>query len=241
MVLFGRIVARYRFLAAEPGCIRLGQWRVCSERVAGVLGAHIAARWFPIPLGFRIVGRNNGKCRILPMKKSMKKGYTLIELIVALGLFAMVMTLVANAYIMIIGVTRQAQHAAIGVDNLTFALETMMRTIRTGSAYTCMGVGNCSGGTSFSLRGSGGEQILYTLANGTIQQTKNGVTAPLTDASIVQVSSLKFYVSGTQPESAGDTVQPYVTMTVSGKVQSGSSQTESFSLETGAVMRGVDL
>ena len=62
-------------------------------------------------------------------------GYTLVELIVAVGLFALVMLLAAGAYLMMIGVNRQAQGIATGIDNLSFALETMTRSIRTGTNY----------------------------------------------------------------------------------------------------------
>ena len=50
----------------------------------------------------------------MPMKKS--RGYTLIELIVAVGLFAVIMTLVSGAYIVMISVTERAQGMASGID-----------------------------------------------------------------------------------------------------------------------------
>jgi prepilin-type N-terminal cleavage/methylation domain-containing protein len=164
--------------------------------------------------------------------KRMSRGYTLIELIVAIGLFALVMTLVSGAYLMMISVTRQAQGIATGIDNLSFALETMTRTVRTGTVYSCGG-GNCSGGTTFSVKNSNGITVTYTLSGGAIVQ--NNIV--LTDPS-VNVTSLTFYVSGTP---SGDVYQPHVTITVSGTVSAGSGKTEPFSIETGATMRGIDL
>ena len=79
----------------------------------------------------------------------MTRGYTLIELIVAVGLFSFVMTLVSGAYFLMIGINRQAQSIATGINNLSFALETMSRTIRTGYDYDCGGASSC-GGNSFS-------------------------------------------------------------------------------------------
>ena len=58
------------------------------------------------------------------------RGYTLIELMVAVGLFAIVMMLASGAYLVMIGVSRQTQGIATGVDNLAFALETMTRITR---------------------------------------------------------------------------------------------------------------
>ncbi|HVM58918.1 MAG TPA: prepilin-type N-terminal cleavage/methylation domain-containing protein, partial [Candidatus Paceibacterota bacterium] len=62
-------------------------------------------------------------------------GYTLVELIVAMGLFAIIMTLSTGAYLIMISVNRHAQAISTGIDNLSFALEDMTRTIRTGTVY----------------------------------------------------------------------------------------------------------
>ena len=166
-----------------------------------------------------------------------KRGYTLIELVVAVGLFALVMTLASGAYLLMINLNRQAQAVATGIDNLSFALETMTRTIRTGTVYNCNYIGDCQyGGSTFSVKDENLVTQVYTLSGGAI--TQNGV--PLTDSSSgsVTVSSLTFYVSGS---TAGDNYQPYVTIIASGTVSSGPGKTQAFSVETGAAMRGTDL
>jgi prepilin-type N-terminal cleavage/methylation domain-containing protein len=183
------------------------------------------------------------------MKNSTKtsRGYTLIELLVAIGLFALIMTLVSGAYLVMIGVTRQAQGLATGIDNLSFAIETMTRTIRTGTNYNCGNAngGDCSGGlNSFFVTDTNGNTVSYTLSNNAITQTivsSKGVTTqnnvPLTDPVSVNVTNLVFYVTGTQPLSA----QPQVTIIISGTVSGGQGKTETFSVETGATMRGTNL
>ena len=155
--------------------------------------------------------------------------------LVAVGLFALVMTLASGAYIMMIGFTRQAQGTAIGIDNLSFALETMTRTIRTGTHYNG-GVDCPSGCTSFSVINSNGMTIQYALSGGTI--TQNNI--PLTDPSVtISPNGLLFYISGTTP---GDAYQPHVTITVSGTVANGAGKPpQYFAVETGATMRSIDL
>ena len=168
------------------------------------------------------------------------RGYTLVELVVAVGLFALIMTLVSGAYIVMIDLTRRAQSAATGIDNLSFALETMTRSIRTGTEYSCAGGGDCPGGaSSFSFTNTNGESVLYSLSpDQSIQRTiTDGASSLLTDPS-VQVSSLKFYVTGTE---AGDQLQPHVTIVISGTVASGPGEEQSFTVETGATMRAIDL
>lgn len=176
------------------------------------------------------------------MKKKLMRGYTLVELVVAVGLFALIMTLVSGAYIVMIGIVREEQSLATGIDNLSFALETMTRSIRTGTDYNCAGVGDCSdGASSFSFTNASGQSVTYDLSDTTIQQTRGAEQSTLTDPS-VNVSSLLFYVSGTSPVSSGEYTQPYVTMIVLGTVSSGpGEEVQSFTVETGAAMRGPDL
>ena len=160
-----------------------------------------------------------------------------MELIVSVGLFALVMTLISGSYLMMISVTRQAQGLATGVDNLSFALETMTRTIRTGTSYGCPTAGNnCSGGATFYVKNSSGTAITYTLSNGSITQNNTAITDPS-----VSVTALTFYVSGTAPGSSGDKSQPHVTIIISGTVSAGPGKTQPFHIETGATMRGTDL
>jgi Tfp pilus assembly protein PilW len=161
-----------------------------------------------------------------------------VELIVAVGLFALVMVLASGAYLVMLGMNRQTQAVATGINNLSFALETMTRTIRTGTDYGCPTYGtNCSaGGTVFSVKNTSGATIEYRLLNGTI--TQNGVA--LTDPPpAITVSSLMFYATGT---AKGDGQQPHVTIIVSGTVSTGAGKPlETFSVETGATMRGTDI
>ena len=180
---------------------------------------------------------------------SSLQGYTLIELIVAVGLFALVMTLAAGAYLLMINLSRQAQGTATGIDNLAFALETITRSIRTGALYSCGDFGgDCPNGeSSFSFRNASGAMVTYALAGSApdlyIQRTVDGVAqSALTDPSSVAISSLIFYVSGVETVALGEYTQPYVTIVISGVVSSGTEKTtQSFAIETSSTMRGIDL
>lgn len=167
------------------------------------------------------------------------RGYTLIELIVSVGLFSLVMLMASGAYLMMISSNRNAQGITTGIDNLSFALETMTRNIRTGTGYGCpiVGVDCPNGASSFSFTNTKGIAVTYDLLGTMIQETTDGEPSILTDSS-VNISSLKFYVFGT---SSADTEQPRVTMVISGTVSVERGQTESFTIETGATMRGSDI
>jgi len=177
-----------------------------------------------------------------------KRGYTLVELIVAVGLFALIMLLASGAYLMMISLNRHAQGIATGINNLSFAVETMTRDIRTGTAYSCgqsLGLGDCeNGGSSFTFKNSNDVEVTYMRGvqegtNGSVGDiTQNG--AILTDPSvnITDITGLVFYVTGT---SKTDGEQPRVTIVISGTVSYAAGKTEPFTIQTGATMRGTDL
>ncbi len=176
------------------------------------------------------------------------RGFTLIELMVSLGVFTIVMTIAAGGYLVMINVNRHAQGIATGINNLSFALDTMTRSIRTGTNYSCDGSGDCSaGGASLSFIDQDHNRVTYAVSSdGTaIQSTEvtpsgNSVVYRLTEPSVT-ISKLTFYVSGTASASAGDYSQPHVTMVVSGSVSVGPGTSQSFTVQTGATMRGNDL
>ena len=66
-----------------------------------------------------------------------KKGFTLIEVMVSVSLFAMVMVLSLGAIMSIIDGNKKAQAINAVANNLNFAVESMVRDIKTGYAYTC--------------------------------------------------------------------------------------------------------
>ena len=171
----------------------------------------------------------------------MQRGFTLIELIVAVGLFAVVMTLASGAYLLMINVNRQTQSITTGINNLSFALQTMTYKIRTGTGYGCPVLGtDCAGGNSFSFKSSEGPIVTYTLANGKIQETTGTATNDLTDPS-VNISALTFYAFGTKPTGQGNVEQPRVLIIIKCTVPSGPVTSEPFTVETAATMRGSDL
>lgn len=171
------------------------------------------------------------------------KGFTLVELIVAVGLFSLIMLLASGAYLMMISLNRQAQNISTGIDNLSFALETMTRSIRSGTDYSCGALGgDCNGGTSFSFTNAQGMTVTYSLSGTSLRQVAGSAQGRLTDSSVV-ITSLKFYAYGTKPASQNNDVeQARVHIVMSGTVTTGENKApQSFSIETGATMRGSDL
>ncbi|MFT5832137.1 MAG: prepilin-type N-terminal cleavage/methylation domain-containing protein [Candidatus Paceibacteria bacterium] len=66
-----------------------------------------------------------------------KSGFTLIEIIVSLALFSVVVTIAVGALLILIASNRQLQDEQSVLSNLSFAVDSMTREIRTGANYFC--------------------------------------------------------------------------------------------------------
>ena len=64
-------------------------------------------------------------------------GFTLIEMIVSLGIFAVVAVIALGALVQIISANKKAQTLLATMTNMNFALDAMSREIRTGTGYYC--------------------------------------------------------------------------------------------------------
>jgi len=186
-------------------------------------------------------------------------GFTLVEMIVAVGLFSLVMLVSVGALLALTGANRKAQALQSVMNNLNIALDGMVRSIRMGSDYHCgtgvfIGTDNLddcstSGGTRFVFKPFDGDpnQWVYLYdTDGTYCGTKricksvNGGTdhVALTSPEVT-INSMKFYVQGTTP---GDTEQPKVVMTVEGIAGAANLKTKTtFSIQATAVQRLLDL
>lgn len=71
-------------------------------------------------------------------RKSLCRGFTLIEMMVSLALFSMVVTVSVGALLMLVGTNDQLQGEQSVMTNLSFALDSMTREIRTGTDYYCV-------------------------------------------------------------------------------------------------------
>jgi len=73
---------------------------------------------------------------------SKQTGFTLIEMIVSLGVFSVVITIAVGALLVLIATNQQLQAEQSVMTNLSFALDSMTREVRTGTNYYCVGATN---------------------------------------------------------------------------------------------------
>src|SRR3989338_1818580 len=85
-------------------------------------------------------------------------GFTLIEMIVALGLFSVAILIGIGALMSMTVAAEKTKSISIVMDNLNFALESMTRSMRTCTDYHCGSGGDL---TEPSPCATGGDQISF--------------------------------------------------------------------------------
>jgi len=178
------------------------------------------------------------------MNPNRSRGFTLIEMIVSIGLFSLVMLVVTAAYLTIIALDKEARTTNEVVANLSFATESMARNIRTGTQYNCAGAGNgsCS---QFSFVDANGQVVTYLLKNdNSVAQCTAGPCTAASPAAIsltdkrITIQSLTFLVRGV---GLGDGVQPQTVMSIRGTLIGSKGHSVNFSVQTAATQRVLEI
>lgn len=166
-----------------------------------------------------------------------QKGFTLVEMIVAIFVFSVVMVISTGALVSIIGANRKAQSVKSVMNNVAFSLDSMTRALRVGSGYDC-GVTSCSseGSESLTFTDVDGREIQYRLNESTnqIERNINGEGFQALTAPEVTVDKLMFYVDGVESEG-----QPRVLIVMGGRAGVGKSETV-FNIQTLVSQRSLD-
>ena len=188
------------------------------------------------------------------------RGFTLIEMMVAVSIFAIVMMIGVGALLSLVDANRRAQAINSVLNNLNAALESMTRSIRVGTTYYCQTSATppassvlsqtqgCNGGKLFAFESPQGDssdpddQVVYRLNGTQIERSLNGggtwvaLTAPE-----VSIDSFDFYVVGAESVSeTGDTIQPRVLMRIRGSAPIPGGTTE-FNVQASVVQRILDI
>lgn len=136
----------------------------------------------------------------------MNKGFTLLEMIVAIGIFSLVVIIALGSLLNISNIQQKAEAFRIINNNLNFALDLMSREIQMGFNYDVTG-------SSINFDFGVGEpvKITYSLSDDQIQRSKEGdpYTYVITDSRI-KIENLKFILR--------ETNQPMVIITIDGSV-----------------------
>ncbi len=146
----------------------------------------------------------------------------MIELIVAIGIFGLVIGMTVGIFVLALSSERRIIALRNTEDNIRFAIEAMAREIKTGKNFS-------GGGNSVSFTNAKGEATVYLLNNNAILKSSDGGAnySAVTGAEAI-VNYLNFYLMG---QAAGDGLEPRVTIAI-GVTSNIGNQTANLKVQT---------
>ncbi len=204
----------------------------------------------------------------IPKKEKRKfediQGFTLVEVLVALSLFTVVVTMAVGTLLVLIDANTRQQYVQSVVTNISFALDSMTRDIRTGYHYYCInGLGDNAQATGENTRDcpAGGDSLVITESGDSLTRGKGsnriayrynagdksierrlgttGVWQRLT-APEVKINTLDFIITGTDTLPS-DESSPTVTIFIEGKAGETSEIDTSFQMQTTVTQQLLDI
>ena len=174
------------------------------------------------------------------------KGFTLVELLVSISIFAVVMVASMGSILIMLNSNRKSQAVRSVLDNLSYTMDDMTRSIRFGTNYHCGSGGiltqpqDCaSGDISLTVLDSSGSQVTYKAVSGRIVRTSGGTDYYMTSPD-TNIQTMTFFVLGSSPYSTPDLNQPRVIMVVIGTAGVSGVNQSKFTLETMVSQRKLD-
>lgn len=178
--------------------------------------------WFKkIPTIRCSYSRHSGLIRGLALcRASGAGGFTLLEMVVSLGIFSVVIVTAIGAMLSVQGAQVKAANIQTIQDNLRFALESMTKEMRAGTAFRPFaGGGQQFDGLTFTR--SDGSDVGYCFSAGALRKISGSssdcsVSSAVTSEDIV-VEDVTFYVIGQAPGRSDG--QPRITIALQARSQ----------------------
>ena len=188
------------------------------------------------------------------------RGFTLIELMVSLTLFSIVMVISIGSLLIMIDANAKAQALYSSMTNMSFALDSMTREMRTGYHYYCAqknltatdtdmsvpiktSTQDCASGDFITFtRERDGRQFGYRLKGNQIEQYEDGSWISITSKKDVVIDTFQLVVKNSTPyEDSNDTAQPTIDLFIKGRMSNGLDVETVFSIQTQMVARRLDI
>ncbi|MFA6255507.1 MAG: type II secretion system protein [Patescibacteria group bacterium] len=139
------------------------------------------------------------KTRNQEIKKSRNQlGFTLMEVLVVLGIFSILGVLIIDVFLLALQSQRQVSARQKTLSNLRYVIEDMARQVRTSEIDYASYTGGVieQPATQLVLIDQEGKRVVYELIdNEEIQLTVDTESAPVTNPTEVKVEKLSFYIN----------------------------------------------
>lgn len=183
------------------------------------------------------------------------RAFSLIELMVSLTIFAIVMLVCTSTLLTLIDANAKAQALNTAMTNLSYALDSMTREIRTGYHFYCSDIidsthmpdsnetNDCVDGHAIRFYRDRDSKEMFFKKNGEVIEQKlgSGAWQPLT-ANDVKINKFELTVSNTDSYYGdSDLKQPTVDVEIGGYIENGLNASTTFSIQTHMVQRRIDI
>jgi len=169
-------------------------------------------------------------------KISNSKGFTIIELIVAMGLFLVAISIATGGFIRSLRTQKDLTELLSINDNAGLALEQMAREMRTGYNFSKVSE------SEIQFVNSGNVVVYYRLNNGTLERGETDQFLQITyrkiTADSVRITNFKITLMGNLP---GDGFPPRITVSISVSGKGRDTQNVSTDIQTTISSRTLDI
>ena len=193
-------------------------------------------------------------------KLNEKRGYTIIETMIAITLFLVVVVSGTGAILNANLLSQKSRSMRSILDNLSFIMDDMSKNLRTGYNYQCFdstqsllpstlgAPRSCASGWALAFEEAEGnpasyadQWVYYVSGAGKLYKSTDGASTfvQLSADEIVIDSISPFVVAGAEPP-PGDTLQPFVTIRLVGHITIKNTTTP-FSIQTSVSQRLIDV
>jgi len=171
--------------------------------------------------------------------KKSGAGFTIIEMIIAVALFAVVALVSVSSILSIVDANQKARSLKSVMDNLHFALQGMSLALQVAEGSLVCSGGNCSltGGTTLSFESADAEDVTYEFSAGSLFRSVDGGPPIAVTAPELRIDSGRFFLSGEGPT---DNRQPLVIVTIEGVAGPMGKTESSFFVQTSITPRRLD-
>ncbi len=159
-----------------------------------------------------------------------RRGFTLLELMVALGIFSVVMLIAVDGFVRSLRTQRQASAFSFVNSNLSTVIEQMAKEIRTGKNFCANGI-LCGSSSQLSFVNANNKTVTYCFDSGSIKKNigQDCSSGQKITGENVSVQYLNFIISGNR---GNDSFPPRVTILVGANPKNKSASSYVVNLQT---------
>lgn len=159
------------------------------------------------------------------------RGFTLLEMLVSVGVFAIFVGLGAGLFLSVLRGERHAAAFRAMEENIRFSMEAMSREMRTGKGFSLLG-------SELSFTNARGDSVRYRLKGGVIERSADGgFSFGRMTSDRVNVAIFAFRLSG---EAKSDQKQPRITLLIDANVNDPRVSIPPLHVETTVTQREID-